>query len=45
MNFWTKTAIWILWIFLFCWWLSPEVNAVKDKINEHNAQIQKALEE
>ena len=45
MNFWTKVAIWILWLVLFCWWLTPEVNHVKDQINQHNAEIKKALEE
>lgn len=45
MNFWTKVAIWIIWLALFCWWLTPEVNHVKDQINQHNAEVQKALQD
>ncbi len=41
----TKVIIVVAWIALIVWWVSPEVAGVKNKINEHNAQIQKALEE
>ena len=37
--------IWVMWLALVLWWLTPELNSVRDKINEHNQQIQKALEE
>ena len=37
--------IWIVWLALVLWWLTPEMNAVKDKINEHNEQIKRALNE
>jgi hypothetical protein len=37
--------IWIVWLGLVLYWLTPEMNAVKDKINEHNVAIKKALEE
>ena len=37
--------IWVCWLALVLWWLTPEMNAVKDKINEHNAQIERALHE
>jgi predicted Holliday junction resolvase-like endonuclease len=37
--------IWVVWLALVLWWLTPEMNAVKDKINAHNAQIEKALNE
>jgi len=40
-----KVIIVIAWIALLVWWVTPEVASVKNKINEHNAQIQKALEE
>jgi len=37
--------IWIVWLGLVLYWLTPEMNAVKDKINEHNAQIEKIINE
>jgi hypothetical protein len=37
--------IWVVWLALVLWWLTPEMNAVKDKINAHNAQIERALHE
>ena len=37
--------IWIVWLALVLWWLTPELNHVKDKINEHNTQIERALNE
>ena len=37
--------IWVVWLALVLWWLTPEMNAVKDKINEHNAQIERTLHE
>ena len=40
-----KILIVVVWIALLAWWLSPSVENVRNRINEHNAQIQKALEE
>lgn len=40
-----KILIVVAWIALIVWWITPGVENVKNKINEHNAQIQKALEE
>jgi len=37
--------IWIVWLALVLWWLTPEMNEIKDNINEHNAQIERALHE
>ena len=37
--------IWIVWLGLVLYWLTPEMNAVKDKINEHTAQIEKTFNE
>ena len=37
--------IWIIWLALVFYWLSPEITAVKDRVAEHNAQIEKALNE
>ena len=37
--------IWAAWLALVLYWLTPEMNAVKDKINEHNAQIERILNE
>jgi len=37
--------IWIVWLALVLWWLTPELNAVKDKINERGAQIERTLNE
>ena len=45
MNFWVKITIWILWLALFMWWLAPEVSAVKERIVEHNQQLESALSE
>lgn len=38
-------VIWGVWLALVLWWLTPEINHVKDKINEHTTQIEKALNE
>lgn len=38
-------VIWGIWLALVLWWLTPEINHVKDKIKEHNAQIGEALNE
>lgn len=40
-----KIVIVVAWLALIVWWLTPEVASVRDKINEHNAQIQQALGE
>jgi hypothetical protein len=41
-----KVAItWIIWLALVLWWLTPEMNAVKDRINEHNEQIKRIINE
>jgi predicted Holliday junction resolvase-like endonuclease len=37
--------IWIVWLALVLWWLTPEMNAVKDRVAEHNAQIERTLKE
>ena len=37
--------IWIVWLALVLWWLTPEMNSVKDRINEHNEQIKRAFNE
>ena len=37
--------IWIVWLALVLWWLTPEMNSVKDRINEHNEQIKRTLNE
>ena len=37
--------IWCVWLALVLWWLTPEMNDIKDKINAHNVQIEKALNE
>jgi hypothetical protein len=38
-------VIWCVWLVLVLWWLTPEMNSVKDRINEHNEQIKRALNE
>ena len=38
-------VIWAIWLALVLWWLTPELNHVRDQINEHNVAIKKALEE
>lgn len=40
-----KILIVVAWIALIVWWITPSVDNVRNKINKHNAQIQKALEE
>jgi len=40
-----KIIIVVAWIALLMWWVTPEVASIRNKVNEHNAQIQKALEE
>ena len=37
--------IWIFWLALVIWWLSPEIASVKDRVAEHNAQIEKMINE
>lgn len=37
--------IWIIWLALVVWWLSPEMNEIKDNINEHNTQIERTINE
>jgi hypothetical protein len=37
--------IWIIWLALVVWWLSPEMNEIKDNINAHNTQIERTLHE
>ena len=37
--------IWCIWLALVLWWLSPEVEGIRDKVTEHNAQIERALHE
>ena len=37
--------IWIVWLALVLWWLTPEMNAVKDQINDHNEQIKRIINE
>jgi hypothetical protein len=39
------TVIWIVWLALVLWWLTPELNHVKDKINERSTQIERTLNE
>ena len=38
-------VIWCVWLALVLWWLTPEMNAVKDQINEHNEQIKRIINE
>ena len=37
--------IWIIWLGLVLYWLTPEMNEIKDNINEHNAQIERTINE
>jgi len=37
--------IWIFWLALVIWWLSPEIASVKDRVAEHNVQIEKMINE
>ena len=37
--------IWIVWLALVLWWLTPELNKIKDNINEHTAQIERTINE
>jgi hypothetical protein len=37
--------IWIVWLALVLWWLTPEMNEIKYNINKHNAQIEKTFNE
>jgi hypothetical protein len=37
--------IWLVWLALVLWWLTPEMNEIKDNINKHNAQIEKTFNE
>jgi len=38
-------VIWIVWLALVLWWLSPNIENVKNKVADHNAQIERALNE
>ena len=38
-------VIWCVWLALVLWWLTPEMNSVKDRINEHNEQIKRIINE
>ena len=38
-------VIWIVWLGLVLYWLTPELNEIKDNINEHTAQIEKTINE
>jgi hypothetical protein len=38
-------VIWCAWLALVLWWLTPELNHVRDQINEHNEQVRKAINE
>ena len=40
-----KYLAWVVWLVLVLIWLSPEVESVRNKVTEHNKQIQKTLEE
>jgi len=40
-----KYLVWVVWLALVIWWLSPEVDGIKNKVTEHNAQIERALKE
>ena len=37
--------IWIIWLALVLWWLSPSFEGVRDRVVEHNAQIEKMINE
>ena len=37
--------IWCVWLALVLWWLSPEVSSIKERVEEHNAQIEKTINE
>ena len=37
--------IWCVWLALVLWWLSPEVSSIKERVEEHNAQIERTLHE
>jgi hypothetical protein len=38
-------VIWIIWLGLVLYWLTPELNEIKDNINEHTAQIERTINE
>jgi len=38
-------VIWCVWLALVLWWLTPEMNSVKDRINDHNEQIKRIINE
>jgi hypothetical protein len=40
-----KALTWGVWLVLVIWWLSPQVQGVRDKVSEHNAQIQRQINE
>jgi hypothetical protein len=37
--------IWIIWLALVVWWLSPGFDDVRDNVSEHNTQIEKTINE
>lgn len=37
--------IWIVWLALVLVWLTPDLNHVRDQLNEHNEQIKRSLNE
>ena len=37
--------IWIIWLALVVWWLSPEVDDIRDNVTEHNTQIERTINE
>ena len=42
---WKVAVIWIVWLALVFYWLSPEIASVKDRVAEYNAQIEKMINE
>ena len=42
---WKTVLIWVVWLGLVLYWLTPEMNTIKDKINQHNTEIRKIIEE
>jgi len=37
--------IWIIWLALVVWWLSPEVDDIRERVTEHNTQIERTINE
>ena len=42
---WKPMLIWIVWLALVFYWLSPEIESVKNKVDEHNKQIERIINE